>query len=445
MDQGSNPCSSTKRRLAKSFFFYLLIVSGMQPVKIYLTLCFLFSLKLFGQAPVIDSISPTRAYAGDVVRIYGKNLSPVTKVSFGGADGYSVQQVSDSEVKATVNCCPSGDLVTLNTTNGAGTLNGFRFLEPPVLTVGGFSPINGLAGDTIIIYGSYFKHVTITDVKFGSVPAASFIVNSDGQITAVVGSGETGLITVIVNGRVEMSYDSFYYASSPPPVISYFTPSSAEVGELISISGNYFTEPATVTIGGVNADSIKLISSNQITARVPAIAASGAVTVSTPAGVHSLNGFRIIVPVILCPPVSSVILTAETTGTAYQWEVNKGLGFGWENLSNNANYTGVTSNSLQINNIPSSWYGYRYTCFITGKGYFAINRIKFKNNWMGTENNLWENIANWSCNQLPDTNTDVIINTGNVVINSNVTVRTLTVKPGASVTVTPGFNLTVIK
>ncbi len=64
--------------------------------------------------------------------------------------------------------------------------------------------------------------------------------------------------------------------------------------------------------------------------------------------------------------------------------------------------------------------------------------------WAGTIDNSWENAGNWSCSNLPTPSSDVIIYNGNVVINSNVTINSLTVKPGANVVVNSGFNLTVL-
>jgi hypothetical protein len=64
--------------------------------------------------------------------------------------------------------------------------------------------------------------------------------------------------------------------------------------------------------------------------------------------------------------------------------------------------------------------------------------------WTGAVDNSWENPANWSCNNLPTASSNVIIYSGNVVVNSDVTVNTLTVRPGASITVNSGFNLNVI-
>ena len=55
----------------------------------------------------------------------------------------------------------------------------------------------------------------------------------------------------------------------------------------------------------------------------------------------------------------------------------------------------------------------------------------------------WENPANWSCGKLPDENTDVIITSGNIVLNTDVTIRSLKLSPQASFTVNSGHKLII--
>lgn len=70
---------------------------------------------------------------------------------------------------------------------------------------------------------------------------------------------------------------------------------------------------------------------------------------------------------------------------------------------------------------------------------------RFTNTWRATTSTVWESTANWTEGLLPDANTDVFINSGNVVIKSNVVIRSLTVAPGASVRVQAGYTLTVLQ
>jgi len=69
--------------------------------------------------------------------------------------------------------------------------------------------------------------------------------------------------------------------------------------------------------------------------------------------------------------------------------------------------------------------------------------LTFLNSWTGAANTNWNNNSNWSCGNIPDANTDVVIQSGTVVVSADVTVRSLTVKPGANVVVNPGVQLIV--
>ncbi len=133
-------------------------------------------------------------------------------------------------------------------------------------------------------------------------------------------------------------------------------------------------------------------------------------------------------------------ITTELTGANYQWQLNTGSGF--VNIVNDANYGGTNTATLQLINTPSSWYGNLYRCLTNG----ASNKtyvLQFANTWLGSVNNDWNNSSNWSCGSLPDMNTDVIVQTGNVVLGSDRVVRKLTLSPGVNFSVSPGVKLTV--
>jgi len=65
------------------------------------------------------------------------------------------------------------------------------------------------------------------------------------------------------------------------------------------------------------------------------------------------------------------------------------------------------------------------------------------NIWIGSVSTAWEDAGNWSCGVIPDANTDVIIESGTVVLSSNAIIKSLTTNPGANITVTSGFKLSV--
>ena len=138
---------------------------------------------------------------------------------------------------------------------------------------------------------------------------------------------------------------------------------------------------------------------------------------------------------------SNTDLISNLTGTTYQWQVNTGTGF--VNITDNTNYTGTLTQALHLVSIPAGWAGYQYRCKINAY-YSNVFTIRITNNWTGNINNAWENPGNWSCGSIPDSNTDVVINSGTVVVNSTALIRSLAIKPTVILTITTGNNLTVL-
>ncbi len=59
---------------------------------------------------------------------------------------------------------------------------------------------------------------------------------------------------------------------------------------------------------------------------------------------------------------TSFTVTA-TNGSIFQWQVDEGSGF--TNITNNTIYSGATTNTLTVQNIPLSYSGYLYRCMVT--------------------------------------------------------------------------------
>jgi hypothetical protein len=81
-------------------------------------------------------------------------------------------------------------------------VNGDRFTYVALPTVTGVSPAAGptAGGNTVTITGTGFQNIFgfpgVTTVGFGSVPAPSFTVDSDTQLTATVPAGSAGTVDV---------------------------------------------------------------------------------------------------------------------------------------------------------------------------------------------------------------------------------------------------------
>ena len=146
------------------------------------------------------------------------------------------------------------------------------------------------------------------------------------------------------------------------------------------------------------------------------------------------------VPGQICPGGGTEI-TASLSGFNFQWQIDNGSGF--TNISDDGNHSMSNTNTLILTNPPSSWYGYKYRCIVDGNYSDTIPLI-FINKWLGTMDSAWENPSNWNCNQLPDANTDVVINCAkNIVLSSNVICRSLSAKQGSTVIIKAGFILTL--
>ena len=95
--------------------------------------------------------------------------------------------------------------------------------------------------------------------------------------------------------------------------------------------------------------------------------------------------------------------------------------------------------------MASSYYGYQYRCLVDGVSYSDIISLKFVSYWNGFVSKAWEDPANWSCGNVPDTNCDVVIQSSpnSPEVNSNAACRSTTVNTGTTITVKAGFKLDV--
>jgi hypothetical protein len=79
----------------------------------------------------------------------------------------------------------------------------------PTPSITSFSPTAGSQGTSVIITGSNLTGTTT--VRFGGTAAQSYTVNSDTQITAVVGDGTSGTISITTGGGTATSSGSYIY------------------------------------------------------------------------------------------------------------------------------------------------------------------------------------------------------------------------------------------
>ena len=263
--------------------------------------------------PTITSFTPTIGTTGTSVTITGTNFIGVTGVSFGGISTFNFTVNSPTSITAVVANGSSGNVV-VTTVGGTATLAGFTFTQPlPTITT--FFPIDATTGTAITITGTNFDGTTA--VSFGGVPASSFNVNSNTEITAIVGNGASGGISVTNPSGTGNSAPIFTFFM---PLITSFTPTIGATGTTVTINGSGFFNISSVKFGGVAASSYTVVSQNQINA-VVGTGASGEVSVTTNIVTATSPGFTFSSPVTIIgsvsPSIASNGMTINITGYGF--------------------------------------------------------------------------------------------------------------------------------
>jgi len=168
-------------------------------------------------------------------------------------------------------------------------------------TISSFTPGSAASGSAVTIEGTYLAGATA--VSFGGITATSFTVNSDTSITAVVGTGASGDVSVMTPGGTAILAG---FTFIPAPTITSFTPTNGGTATSITISGTNFTGATAVSFGGIAATSFAVSSATSITA-VVGTGASGSVSVVAPGGTATLAGFTFTVVTAIDPvPANSL-------------------------------------------------------------------------------------------------------------------------------------------
>jgi glucose/arabinose dehydrogenase len=158
----------------------------------------------YQRPPTVGGFSPAKGVAGTTfVNVNGTYLAGATSVKFNGkAASFTV--VSDTRLKAKVPAGAKTGRITVATAAGtAQSTSDFTV----TLSVTGFTPSSGHAGDAVTISGIGFTGATA--VKFHGTPA-SFTVQSDTAIKTHVPAGATsGPITVTTTVGTASSAASF--------------------------------------------------------------------------------------------------------------------------------------------------------------------------------------------------------------------------------------------
>jgi len=211
------------------------------------------------------------------------NVYILNMTALSGASGTATFTLSS--VGLADNGYPQADL---NPTINDGQVTISNATSTPSPTITGFTPATGGSGTTVTINGTNFQN--LTGVSFGGTAAQSYTANSGGtQITAVVGTGSTGNVTVANLGGSVNSTSSFTFVAAP--TITSFSPAIGGQGKTVTIIGTNFTSSSVVKFGtaadgsgGVAASSVTVNSAGTSISAIVASGATGYVNIVTAGG-----------------------------------------------------------------------------------------------------------------------------------------------------------------
>ncbi len=257
-------------------------------------------------SPTITSISASQGYPGSTVTITGTNFTGASAVSFGGTAAASFTVNSATSITATVGTGASGN-VTVTAAGGTASYAGFTWYAIPAIT--SFNPGSAGLGSNVTITGSGF--VNGATVTFGGTPATAVVFNSSTSLTATVGAGTTGNITVTTPGGTAISTQTFNWFAAP--AITSFTPTSSGFALYDTITGTNLAGATAVSFNGQGALTFNVVNNTTIIARVGGGTnfITGNVQVTTPGGTAALGGFTW----VSSPTITSFSPTNNVAGT----------------------------------------------------------------------------------------------------------------------------------
>ena len=268
-------------------------------------------------APTISGFTPASGPVGTSVIITGTNLTGATAVAFNGTGATSFTVNSATQITATVAVGTTSGAITVTTPGGTATSGTPFTVTAPAPTITGFTPASGPVGTSVTLTGTGFTGATA--VSFGGTAATSFTVNSPTQITATVPTGATtGTITVTTPGGTGTSGTSFTVTTASGPTVTGFTPNHGATGASVVLTGTGFTGATAVSFGGTAA-TFTVNSATQITAKVPASAVTGPLSVTAPGGTGSSTALFYATPTLtgFTPTSGAVGATVTLTGTNF--------------------------------------------------------------------------------------------------------------------------------
>jgi hypothetical protein len=301
-----------------------------------------------------------------------------------------------------------------------------------------------------IAAGSYSGAIKVTNSNGCNSPTVSFGITVN-QTPVIANQTPSAICS---SGSVTLSSANFTGSNTIPTNTTYTWAAPVASGITGLASGSSQSSFTTGTLTNTTSQPVTVVYSVTPTspAACPGIPFTVTVTVNPTVILSTVPANA-----TLCPqpftPLSTTFSVTAANATVFQWQQNTGSG--WVNLSNNSNYSGVTTSTLTVNNISETMEGYQYRTSLSNPSYCYSNysaaaTLYITNVWKGTTSTDWSTASNWWGNVVPDINCQYVIIptvTTNLypILKGTETeeVRNIVIRQNASVTVTQSSTLQV--
>lgn len=255
--------------------------------------------------PTVTAVSPNRGPTGGgaTVIITGSGFSTAPgsgAVMFGAATAASYTVNGDTQITVTAPANAAGiyDVTVTNPDGTSATNSGDVYTYVAAPTVTSLSPVRGptSGGTAVVITGSGFTSADPTGaVRFGAA-SATYVINSNTQITATSPASPAGThdVTITTSGGTSATSASDLFTYISAPTVTGVSPAEGPTagGTTVIISGTgfaYANPTGAVKFGGTDATYV-INTNTQITATAPAGAAGvNDIVVTTPGGTSSTS------------------------------------------------------------------------------------------------------------------------------------------------------------
>jgi hypothetical protein len=231
-------------------------------------------------APTISYTNPVNGPVGTSVKIVGSNFGSTQSSSTIAFNGTTATPTSWSNTQIVAPVPTGATTGPVVVTVGGVVSNHVNFTVGTPPTISYTNPVNGPAGTSVTIVGTYFGSTQgSSTLTFNGTLATPTSWSSTQIVTPVPSGATTGPVVVTVGGVVSNHVN---FTVGTPPTISYTNPIDGPVGTTVTIAGNYFGSTqgsSTITFNGTPATPTSW-SNTQIVTAVPTGAATGPVVVT---------------------------------------------------------------------------------------------------------------------------------------------------------------------